>query len=82
MHEVRAKEVVPNDNARMTNLEIRNKQNIKLNFEAGDKGYLNAMRDRERQIRGFEESGERVPSSVADAEAFYAQHLRNESMKH
>ena len=41
-----------------------------------------AMRDIQIRQRGFTEAHERIPSSVADAEKWYNQELRNEARKH
>ena len=75
-HENRYTHENNDDTARVTGIEARHMQNRQLDLHEQQKAGFLSMRDREQRLRGFEEAHERVPSSVADAEAQYNMLLR------
>lgn len=68
--------------ARNMRIDAEVDQSRMLDSYGNRKGFFDSMRDRDRMLRGFEDAHERVPSSVADAEAYYLNQMREEARKH
>ena len=78
-HEERIKRDLGPHNDRWLGIHERLNKNQELDIHAQNKAGIQSARDWQRRPRDFEEAHDRLPSSVAEAEMFYNETLRDEA---